>query len=84
MPEDGGVGCGSGCDIEPLEAVLKDGACGIPQSPCTPRLIENSAPYKIINEAKKNKDLFPEDRVQRKKLTRAAALLFCFHIYFFA
>ena len=29
MPEDGGVGCGSGCDIEPLEAVLTDGACGI-------------------------------------------------------
>ena len=28
VPE-GGVGCGSGCDIEPLEAVLTDGACGI-------------------------------------------------------
>ena len=29
VPEEGGVGRGSGCDIEPLEAVLKDGACGI-------------------------------------------------------
>ena len=29
VPEDGGVGCGSGCDSEPLEVVLVDGTCGI-------------------------------------------------------